>query len=250
MTSARSILLLVLGVLGCDGSPLDVVHHQPPDPATCMLSQGPSGRQASSGTFDLVVGERDSYTLTPLVVSHVDQTVTLTSAHVELEWEVNGALTALSIVCAEGLCREWDLPLCAPGGACPVMLPGRSASFEVPALPRVVTAYFQGLMDGAVAEGRVPPEFRVVSRVVLEGTLADGTAVSSDEHEHEIRLCLGCLVTFPPGSDSPLVDGPDCCGAGAPLPACFPGQDDPIDCRRCARSFPELCNFGRLSCGL
>lgn len=247
-TTYRKALALALVVAGCEPAvPLVVVHHQPPAPATCELSQSESADGRTSGTFDLVIGDRDSYVLTPLVRNHTGTPITITNANVTLEWEMDGRLVSLAIVCPEGLCRDWDLEVC-DGGVCPVVPAGGSASFPVSALPRVVTAYFQSLMDGAVAAGRVPPEFRVVSHIVLEGTTSEGLSIASEEYEHELRVCLGCLVEFPPGSDSPDIEGPDCCGGGEPLPACLPGQDDPVDCRRCVRTLPEICNFGRLSC--
>jgi hypothetical protein len=76
----------------------------------------------------------------------------------------------------------------------------------------------------------------------LVGTADGGAEILSPPFTYPLRVCLGCLVEFPDGSDSGSVPGPDCC-AGAPTSrACLPGQDDPIDCRSCVMSAPEVCN--------
>lgn len=242
-----TLVVLLLIASACDAAPLAVAHNQRPGLGCRLGVEGAGG--TTSGTFDLVIGDRDTYVLTPLVENGTAEAVEIVSAHVELDWELEGDLVRLRIVCpGGGLCDEWELETCA-GGSCPVLAARGGTVIEVPALPRSVTAYFLGLMDAAVAEGRAPPELRVVSRVVLRGRTASGRDVESGEYAHDLRVCLGCLVEFPPGSDSPLIDGPDCCASGEPLPACYPGQDDPVDCRRCIRTVPEICNFGRLGCG-
>lgn len=250
MGPARAILVLGLLSAGCDASPLAIVANQPPIPGSCELAQRETGEVIERGTFDLALGDRDTYLLTPIVRNRGSTALTVERAHVTMQWEVDGALEPLTVTSELGTQYDsWDLDLGACALECPVVPANGAASFEVPVLPRVVTAHLAAGMDDAVAEGRVPPEYRLVSTVVLEGT-SEGASVRSDPFDYEVRLCLGCLVTFPPGTDSPAIDGPDCCGDGVPETTCAPGQDGPIDCRACIRTLPEICNFGRLSCGL
>ncbi len=124
---------------------------------------------------------------------------------------------------------------------------GSTASFDVPALPRAVTGYFQSMMDQAVSIGRRPPEFFLTTTVQLIGD-AGGREIIGPEYRYDIQLCLGCLVEFPAGTDDPALPGPDCCGGGTATPSCYSGQDEAIDCRLCITTLPEICNMGRTTC--
>ena len=147
------------------------------------------------------------------------------------------------------VCDEWDLALCPAGSrTCPTVAAGDTASFEVPVMSRIVTGFYQTMMDIAVREGRNPPEFELIAEVRLVGTV-DGEEVISEPFEYPVKLCLGCLVDYPDGSDVSRISGPDCCGARSSRINCYPGQDDPFDCHLCTRTLPEICNFGRLTCG-
>lgn len=241
---------LVLLLAGCEQGGLVVLGNQRPLRGSCELSQTATGDLVPTGTFDLVLGDRSSYLLTPLVRNGLGSAVAIARAHVSIDWEVDGALVPF-ILGSTGtgtVYREWDVELDACLVECPVVPASGTASFEVPVLPRAVTQFLATSMDEAVLDGRAPPEYRLVVNAVLVGT-SGGAEVRSAPFEVEVRLCLGCLVTFPPETDSPSVAGPDCCGAGAPEPSCLPGQDDAVDCRDCIRTLPEICNFGRLSCG-
>lgn len=242
--------LVVAALAGCSSSALVIEANQRPSPGSCELSQTRTGDEIDSGTFNLALGDRSTYVLTPLIRNPSSLSFAVERAHVTLQWEVDGALEPLSVTSEVGVRYDsWDLELdaCA-SDACPVVRASSTASFEVPALPRVVTQYLGSGMDDAVAVGRVPPEYRLISTIVLEGTQG-GVLARSEPFDFEIRLCLGCLVTFPEGTDSPGIAGPDCCGGAPPTPTCQAGQDDPIDCRACIGSLPEICNFERLSCG-
>lgn len=227
---------------------LEVLHNQAPAPDTCALRQDPGGVVIDHGTFDLSIGDRSSYVLTPVVRNRGSADVTLRSVHVRLWVTVEGERLQVSIMCSGGgACFEWDLDVCE-GRDCPVVPGGGTASFEMPVLPRQVTSFYQAGLDAAVVEGRVPPRHEMQAELTLMGEAAGGVAVA-DPFLFDLTLCLGCLVDFPPGSDSPRLPGEDCCGDGPITPACYPGQDDPLDCRRCTRTLPEICNFGSLSCG-
>lgn len=237
---------------GCTAAPpsaeLAIVQSQAPAAGTCALSPGVTRERIREGTFDLALGDRSSYTLTPVVRNRRADEVVVATARVEVYEEHGSDSVRLHAACGQPEdCSSWDLDLCE--GGCPVVPAGDTASFEVPILPRLVTWYYQSMIDDAVRSGRVPPEFRLRSSVTLVGS-AGGREVVSPPFAFVTTLCLGCLVAFPDGSDAPELPGPDCCGAGAPARSCYPGQDAPIDCRDCIRTLPEICNFGRTSCGL
>lgn len=83
---------------------------------------------------------------------------------------------------------------------------------------------------------------RAVSRSVnanvrIFGRTLSGTAVESSEFIFPIRVCNGCLVTFPPGSnDATSANVPNC--DAVPLSTgeqgpCQIGQDEPVPCTSC-----------------
>lgn len=248
MLGRIACLLVLLG--GCDSTELDIRQNQVPALPACEIPLAPTPGTIVDGTFDLVIGDRSSYLLAPLIQNRTGSPITIETVRVTLTWLHDGAEQPLSIRCDGGeTCSEWELDPCEGMPACPIVPANGVGAFTVPIIPRVVTAYFRDQMDNAVREGRVPPEFSITPTVIIEGTDASGNPALSEPYTMPIRICLGCLVEFPPESDSPSIAGPDCCGAGTPANACLLGQDGPIDCRHCIRTVPEICNFGRLSCG-
>jgi hypothetical protein len=241
-------LCVLAGCGGEEGPDFAIERNQRADESTCELSPRRSGSAIERGTFDVALGDRSAYVLTPLVRNSTGSAITVTHARVAVDLEAEGLWGRVRIRCDLGAsCEEWDLSTCNPSDPsdCPVVPAGGTDSFEAPILPRLVTAYFQGMLDAAAIEGRTPPEFELRSLVRLVGTNADGDEVVSAEFVYEVTMCLGCLVDFPPGSDSAM-PGVDCCAGGAPITSCQPGQDDPIDCRLCRATAPEVC--GGLTC--
>ncbi|MEM9074628.1 MAG: hypothetical protein AAGE52_39400 [Myxococcota bacterium] len=227
-------------LLACGSEPgLEIVANQMPLD-DCSLADEDTGDVIREGVFDLAIGDRPSYVLSALVRNRTAESVTLRMARLRAVDRRTG--DPLQITCGEDVCAAWDEDLC--DGACPEIPAGEARSIEVPAMPRVLTAFFLGQMDDAVREGRTPPEFDIDAEIEL---LTDGEAASS--FVFPLRLCLGCLVSFPEGTDRASIPGPDCCGAGTPVEdGCYPGQDVPFSCRRCVSTVPELCNFGRRIC--
>lgn len=205
----------------------------------CSLSAGGDAAVLPAGVFDLALGERASYVLTPLVANPGPDPTTVTSARIRVLNE-SGVPYVFDCTDPEG-CGEWELDVEGEIAA------GENGTFEVRVLPRVFTGFVQSQLDADVREGRAPESFRVQAEVQLIGRSA-GEVVVGPPFLYEIEVCLGCLVEFPPGSDDPALPGPDCCGAGRSEPACYSGQDTAIDCRDCLRTLPEICNFGRTTC--
>lgn len=234
-----------------DGPPanLEILANQKPN-LDCTLSSSATDA-IESGTFDLVIGDRSSYVLTPLVANNTDFDITISAAHVFVNQRDGDRTTALRVQCEGGrVCSEWELPVCEQDSACPVVPAHGTASFEVDILPRVLTTYFQGMMDSAAESGQTPPQFQLISLIELEGVTSRGAILRSERFSFPVRLCLGCLVAFPVESDDPQVSGEDCCGEGGELqPSCYPAQDEPVDCRECTRTSPFVCNFGLPACG-
>ncbi len=82
---------------------------------------------------------------------------------------------------------------------------------------------------------------RLISYVKIFGTTTGGTHIESGEVAFPIDACLGCLVTFPDGSDDeaqPANLQPNClasssAGGSAITQPCLTGQDQYVDCRLC-----------------
>lgn len=249
MTCVRRLLgsFLVVAAMGCAAEDLEIVANAAPGVERCDGEPANTG-DLGDGTFDLVIGDRDSYILTPRVANRSSAAITVDRADVRLEWDDGSGLQPLTVRCEGGeLCGNWEQLDCTPS-TCPVLPAGSETQIELRTFPRVVTAFFLQRFEEAVIEGRAPPIYDMVAYVTLHGTGAGGETVSP-EFAFPITLCLGCLVDFPPETDDPLVDGPDCCAGEPPARVCLEGQDAPIDCRRCRSFYPELCNYGRPSCG-
>lgn len=251
MRRTRWLFQTLVLLIGCEspGGPLQVEQVERLDPSACApRADGDPVERVDRGVFDLVLGDRSSYLLTPRVRNESAQALALTGAAVELEWVMDGETLPVSIRCEGGeTCDRWEILPCEDV-TCPTLEPTRSAVLELAILPRALSTYLLEMLDGAVAEGRAPPEFPLRAHLEVRGELADGTPVTSAVFEFPLTVCLGCLVETPADADSPSVEGPDCCAGRAPAPACHEGQDAPIDCRRCAAFYPELCNYGRVSC--
>jgi len=246
-------LLLAWGLAACASEPAEfqIQHNQAPEEGSCLLSQENTGEAIEEGVFDLSIGDRSSYLLTPLVHNRSGAPLTVTTIRARAFQETDAGSALLRFACpGGGECEEWELSPCGgrDGTDCPILPPHGTGSFEMPVFSRIVTGYFQGQMDAAVGEGRTPPQYRIKAIVELEG-MAGERPVTSEPFSFAVTLCLGCLVEYPAGSDTSSISGPDCCGGGTVIPACYPGQDEPLDCRRCVRTLPEICNFGRTTCG-
>jgi len=73
--------------------------------------------------------------------------------------------------------------------------------------------------------------------------VAESTETETPQFEYPVEVCTGCLVSCAVDADSADVAGADCCANTAPpFTPCFPGQDDPVDCRTC-RGVP-FCQCG------
>ncbi len=71
-----------------------------------------------------------------------------------------------------------------------------------------------------------------VAKVKVFGETIGGVEVESAEWTYVIKVCEGCLVSFPfEALDTDL--GCTMAGDQLPTPGCRPGQDGPVDCRVC-----------------
>lgn len=73
---------------------------------------------------------------------------------------------------------------------------------------------------------------RVTADVQVFGDTLGGKSITSADLLFPISVCNGCLVSFPAAALDPTQPG-KCVGDTTATLPCYPGQDDPIDCRLC-----------------
>jgi hypothetical protein len=80
----------------------------------------------------------------------------------------------------------------------------------------------------------------LVSHVKIQGQTLGRTNVETNEFDFPIDVCSGCLVSFPAGSENPVLPLPNCQGSlmssggnGTIVQPCALGQDQTVDCRLC-----------------
>jgi hypothetical protein len=103
---------------------------------------------------------------------------------------------------------------------------------------------------GIVFAPIVPPgvgedDTSVTAHVKVFGETLGGTEVESAELSFPVFICRGCLVTVPAEACDPATGVCSCLGgdsSGVEAP-CRMGQDDPVDCRLCAATAPDVCRI-------
>lgn len=92
------------------------------------------------------------------------------------------------------------------------------------------------------------PERSLVASVVVHGRTLGGNELVTAPFTFPIRVCYGCLVTFPPDAieDNPKYPPINCRNSQAATDdnagGCRLGQDEPVPCTLCKSINPEVCN--------
>lgn len=267
LNASRPLLgaLVLGGVLtsaaGCVENTVSVYIRQVQAPlvagAVCMVTPDPFSQTIPSGTLDVAL--RDSYSMTPLIANQLvtranmeqlraeTSTVNLQGFVVELrEGSPDGPLVGPAFSIYQNVVVPAALTATTPGYA--------FASIEV--IPPQVGVALRGVVCQIDLTGvsESCPVHRVVSvnRTILVKLTAFGASLGGNDVESApfyfpVRVCCGCLITFPVDADAPATMttgiGRDC-NNGMPLigPAfCNLGQDFPVDCRYCSTAQPEYC---------
>ena len=224
-----AVLSAGLGAVGCGcGEEWFIRQNQGPGTApACAVSDDPQAPFRTVGRLDLAL--RDDYFLTPLVQNDTGDGI-----------HIDGAIV-----------RAW----CDAAGGGPDFSEFFSpAPTYVDANGRVGTsliAIHAGMVEALRAGACCPAGQPCDEQLVLVGVRMTGTSngesTETAEFQYVVEVCAGCLVACAADADSDEIVGPDCCAEGGPaFTPCFPGQDDPVDCRLCGGS--PICACGTGTC--
>lgn len=91
------------------------------------------------------------------------------------------------------------------------------------------------------------PDQTIISKVRVFGTTLGGAELESNEYIFPIRICRGCLITYPTSAfDDTQGTGEFLCATASDAPVggsgtvCLPGQDDFVPCTMCS-TFNDVC---------
>ena len=202
---------------------------------------GPSGNVfISRGILDVFVADR--YRFSPELVSEMVPSDSVrfqgvaggaAGGLVGANYEVNDVTLSRIVAEYEGpsalgvpLTRSRDIPVSGSIG------PGGSAFLQFDLVPSQLT----GLLAASPLLRTPGSSFTLNVRVKAYGTTNDGREVDSNEFVYPILVCNGCLLRYDPAALDLSFPIPNCRNidsfdsSAEELP-CFPGQDEPVDCR-------------------
>lgn len=240
MRRAVGWLGLAAGLGGCGG---EVMIEQVQRPAVsagvCSVPTDPAQPHVDEGVFDVAL--RDAYAANLLLQSTLSSTARLAGVVVEIhEGSPEGPLVGVPFT----VYQSATVP--ADDG-----VPGRrAATFEL--VPRQIAMALRAavcVIDPSRPATPACPVPRYTSadrRLVIAlkafGETSGGSDFEARPFVFPVRVCCGCLVTFPTEARAPdaVHRSPNCNqGMAPPTPAvCALGQDLPVDCRLCSVTNP------------
>lgn len=253
---------LVLGstLMGCVDNTVSLFIRQVQAPilagTVCSFTNDPASPFVPVGVLDVTLAS--SYRLTPLLANQLITRANMDQGRAETSFlNIEGFVVELHENSPDG-------PLIGPAFSIyqtvvvPPSLaagtPGYAAANIEVIPPQVVSALSNAV---CVVDPTFPtsaecpvPRFSSANRRVIVKLTAFGEALNQAGIESvpfywPVNVCCGCLIQFPPESDSPeaVYSGPDCRNGAAiqSLGNCSLGQDYPVDCRACS-STNRFCN--------
>lgn len=232
-----SSALFVIGGCADNNQSLYIIANLVPD-NSCVVSPNEQGPFLASGTLDLVVGV--TYHLYPLVRNDMPSMAEMKSFS-----ESDGRLEAHNVFLKEASLHysygnairlqetEKTVPISGT-----VFVNGLAAvPVEVIDLDMGNKLYGKPTLHTRSEVDPYPTSGLVVD-VTIKGEMADGTEIQSNVFSYPIRVCRGCLLSFPPEADDQTNTELDCDNTSSQsigdMP-CHPGQDEVVDCRLCKR---------------
>lgn len=225
--------LAAAALVGCE-DPVLIQQMQLPTYAAggCTVSSDPARGRLDRGVFDVAL--RTSYSARPLYRNPHSQAAIVHGVIVEIhEGSPEGPLVGQPFTAYQTV----TLPSADVGA-------GFLAAETELVPPQIGAALRLAVCQSGPATADCPVALTAsADRLLLIKLTAFGETVSGSEFEtppfmFPVRVCCGCLVTFPTEARAPdtVHRSPNCDqGAAAPGPAnCAPGQDVSVDCRLCS----------------
>lgn len=210
-------------LLACSGEETSLVarHIGVPDERTCVFEPDASGAFRARGVLDVALSP--VYSAFVLVANQLTprgdkQNLRSETSGIVLE----GAVVELETAGGE-LLDAFTVPTSGFVDGASGEAPGFGSAF-VTLIPEQHGTELRESQGSRATETRI-------ARVRVFGRTVGGVTVESTELAFPIVICWGCLI------DWSSADGSGSCGATAGEELgdapCFPGQDEPTDCRRC-----------------
>ena len=235
--------LVAGGSIGCgeNTQSLYIVGNLVPD-STCEVRPSDVGPFRGSGALDLVVG--GSYRVFPMVRNDMPSSLAM---H---EFEpMDGRLEAHNVFLKRAtVSYSYDPNIILPSVESKtvpitgfVSNSGSLTAFEVEIIDEDMARRLAQKLQDRDSENPSPGGGMIVDIQVV-GETADGTELTTNVLSFPLRVCKGCLLSFPPEADvqgdfSPEFDCNDLSASVGSEP-CRLGQDEPVDCRLCKRGKP------------
>lgn len=248
-----ALLLLSAGLTGCDQANPASLNLNGCIPALrqqigvgalgeCYPEEG--ARFRSHGTFDLMVYNKYDYF--PEVANKMPQTQTVsgnTQEHLRSDAStvtLTGALVSLDFnPAATGPLSSWNPPASSLSWYVPLagmVLANDRWRGRFPAIPSTIGEQLQARF--AADPKRYTTMHRILLNISIEGEMADGTTVRTQEVSYPIDLCWGCLVALDVVPAGVGVVDPEAqyayctqkAVAGDYIPPCVPGNDEYLPC--------------------
>jgi hypothetical protein len=230
-------VLAAAALAGCE-EPVLIQQMQLPTyaPGGCSVSSDPARGRLDRGVLDVAL--RTSYAARPLYRNPLSQTVIVSGVVVEIhESAPEGPLVGPPFTVYQTVTLPAE-----------DVNPGYLAA-ETEIIPTQVGAALRSAVCQLERPTATCPASITssVDRLLLVKLIAFGESSSGSEFEtppfmFPVRVCCGCLVTFPTEARAPesVHRSPNCDqGAATPGPAnCAVGQDVSVDCRLCSTSNP------------
>ncbi len=225
-------ILLVAGACVQETPAIFIVQNSALDPS-CEPSKTATGEVLGAGRMDLTVAR--SYRMNLLVENLMGSSaeaslggggaagtyegnrVTFTNALVSIQGPENGLQVALP--------TDQAIPISG------TLEPNTSTVVEMDVIGNALGSQ---LAAAITRRGTIVP---LTVTVRFEGVTTSGTDVESNSFRFPMEVCRGCLLDFPPEADDPDYEQADCLAEQTESTSteelCFPGQDEPLDCRVC-----------------
>ena len=197
-------LAMFAGLVGCQDREvgMNILEMKPIDPSSC-LAVGDEGAFRAGGVVDLAL--RTNYEVHPLVENNMVDTVTIKSLDsTDARVSTNSIVLRSAIIeytaldqLSANIQAQRIIPLSGTIGIGQQLLITGLDLFSSDMLEQFRSADEFLLIDGGEARPR-RTDAEIIAHIRLKGETLDGREIESNEFLFPVRVCNGCMVTYPP----------------------------------------------------